>query len=94
MDRRNFYIGILSLSATVLLMANYFTAQPAMALQTIKDRDYSLVTGSSQNGGDSLYVLDNRSGRVAIFAYDPAAKTLVPKKVGDMIAAFGGRGGR
>jgi hypothetical protein len=93
MDRRNFYIGILSLSATVLLLANYFTAQPAMALQTIKDRDFGMVTGSSQAGGDTLYVLDNRSGRVAIFAYSPAAHALVLKKVGDMTAAFA-RGGR
>ena len=89
MDRRNFYIGTLLLSATVLLMANYFTAQPALALQTIKDRDYSLVTAASQAGGDTLYVLDNRSGRVAIFFYDPAAKALVPRRVGDMTAAFG-----
>ena len=94
MDRKYFYIGILSLSATILLMANYFTAQPAMALTTIKDRDYSLVTASSQNGGDSLYVLDNRTGRMAIFAYDPAARALVPKKIGDLTVAFNARGGR
>jgi hypothetical protein len=92
MDRRNFYIGILSLSATVLLMVNYFSAQPAQALVTIKDRDYSLVTGASQAGGDTLYVLDNRSGRVAIFSYDPAAKALVPRRVGDMAAGFGRTG--
>jgi hypothetical protein len=91
MDRKNFYIGILSLSATVLLMANYFTPQPAMALQTIKDRDFSLVTASSQSGSDSLYVLDNRTGRVAIFAYDPAARSLVPKKIGDLTVSFNAR---
>ena len=32
---------------------------------SIKDRDYSLVTARTQTGGDSLYVLDNRSGRVS-----------------------------
>ncbi len=93
MDRRNFYIGILSVSATVLLLANYFTAQPAQALVTIKDRDFSMVTGSSQAGGDTLYVMDNRSGRVAIFSYSPAAHALALKKVGDMPNAFA-RGNR
>jgi hypothetical protein len=92
MDRRNLYIGILSLTATVLLMANYFTPQSAMALTTIKDRDFSLVTANSQSGGDSLYVLDNRTGRIAIFAYNPAARSLVPKKIGDLTVAFNARG--
>jgi hypothetical protein len=88
MDKKNFTIGILSLTAVVLMLANYFAPQPAQALMSIKDRDFSLVTARTQNGGDSLYVLDNRSGRVAIFAYDPARRALVPRVVGEMSAAF------
>jgi hypothetical protein len=92
MDKKNFTISLLSLTAVALFMANYFAAQPAQALQTIKDRDYSMVTAATQAGGDSLYVLDNRSGRVAVFAYDPAAKTLVPRVAGDLSVGFGGGG--
>jgi hypothetical protein len=88
MQKKNFAIGLLSLSGVVLMLANYFAPQPAQALMSIKDRDYSMVTARTQNGGDSLYVLDNRSGRVAVFAYDPARKTLVPRVVGEMSAAF------
>lgn len=89
MDKKNFSIGLLSLSAVALMLVNYFAPQPAQALMSIKDRDFSLVTARTQNGGDSLYVLDNRSGRVAVFSYDPARKALVPRVVGEMSAAFG-----
>jgi hypothetical protein len=92
MDKKHFTIAVLSLSAAVLLMANYFAGQPAQAIMSIKDRDYSLVTAHSQNGGDALYVLDNRSGRVAIFSYDPAAKGLVPRVAGELGTVFANPG--
>jgi hypothetical protein len=88
MEKKNLTLYILSLSAVVLMMLNYFVPQRAEALMTIKDRDISLVTARTQNGGDALYVLDNRSGRVAVFSYDPARRSLVPRMVGDMSAAF------
>jgi hypothetical protein len=93
MEKKSLTIYLLSLSAVVLMMLNYFLPQRAEALMTIKDRDLSLVTARTQNGGDSLYVMDNRSGRVAVFSYDPARKALVPRFVGEMGAAFAGGGG-
>ncbi len=92
MDKKNFSIGILSLSAMILLLANYF-APPAGAMNTIKDRSYAMVTATTQAGGEVLYVLDNISGRLGIFAYDPARKELVPRASGDLSAAFA-QGGR
>ncbi len=89
MDRKSFYIGILSVSATLLALANYFAPQPALAITTIKDRDFSMVTAQSQGNGDALYVLDNRSGRIAIFSYDPSSRTLRPRFTTDMTAVFG-----
>jgi hypothetical protein len=91
MKKKNFAISLLSLSAVVLMLANYFAPQQAQALMSIKDRDFSLVTARTQNGGDTLYVLDNRSGRCAIFSYDPARRTIVPRVVGDMGVAFSGQ---
>jgi hypothetical protein len=88
MDRKTFYIGILSVSATLLALANYFAPQPAQAMLTIKDRDFSMVTAESQASGDALYVLDNRSGRVAIFSYDPSSRALRPRFTSDMTAVF------
>jgi hypothetical protein len=94
MDKKSFTIGILSLSAVILFVANYFAPQPAYALQTIKDRNYSMVTASTQNGSDVLYILDNLSGRIAIFAYDNSKREMVPRAGGDLSAAFAGNGNR
>ena len=79
MDKKTFAIGILSITATVLMLGNYFAPQPANALMTIKDRDFSLVTALTQQSGDSLYVLDNRSGRVAIYSYDASSRIIRPR---------------
>ncbi len=88
MDRKEFAIGLLSLTATLLLAAIYFAPRPAEALMTIKDRDFSLVTARTQQNGDVLYVLDNRSGKVAIYSYDPAGKVIRPRVAGDMVKVF------
>jgi hypothetical protein len=88
MDKKTFWIGILSLTATVLMLGNYFAPQPAMATMSIKDRDFSMVTAHSQTGGDSLFVLDNRSGKVAVYFYDPSSKVVRPRGSGDMSKMF------
>jgi hypothetical protein len=89
MDKKTFWIGILSLTATLLLMGNYFAPQPAMATMSIKDRDFSMCTAHSQTGGDSLFVLDNRSGRFAVYYYDPSGRVVRPRDAGEMSKLFG-----
>jgi len=88
MDKKTFTIGILSLSAVILMVANYFAPEPAHALYTIRDRDFAMVTASSQNGGDVLYILDNLSGRIAVFAYDASRREMVPRVSSDLTATF------
>jgi len=90
MSRKSFYIGLLSLSATLLALLNYFSAQPAQADLTIKDRDFSMVTAHSQTGSDALYVIDNASGHVAVFNYDPSARMLRLQAIRDVgVQIFG-----
>jgi hypothetical protein len=92
MEKKSFTIGILSLTAVILVMANYFASpQSARADLTIKDRDFGMVTARTQASGDALYILDNRSGRVAVFSYDPSTRTLQPRGFGDMGALFQGQ---
>ena len=79
MNKQTFGIGILSLTALVLLMANYFVSPPAMALDTVQNRDYQMATVRLASGGDSLFVLDNRTGTIAVFVYDPTAKRMIPR---------------
>jgi len=87
-DKKMFVIGVLSLTAAILLIGNYFAPQPAMATTSVKDRDFSMVTAAVQTGGDSVYVLDNRSGRVAIYSYDPSSRTIRPRGAGEMSGLF------
>ena len=77
MDKKTFGIGILSLSAMVLLAANFvIRQQPAEAVAVIKDRDYQAATVKGPTGGDSLYIADNRTGVIAVFSYDPTSRGL------------------
>jgi hypothetical protein len=87
-DKKMFAIGLLSLTAAALLVGNYFAPRSAIATTTIKDRDFSMTTASVSTGGDSLYVLDNRSGRVAVYSYDPSTKVIRPRAAGEMSTLF------
>ena len=41
-----------------------------------------------QTGGDGLYILDNRTGQVAVFTYDPASRGVRARKVRNVADAF------
>lgn len=79
--RQRITVAILSLSAAALLVANLKLDKPAMAQQAIIGRDYSLVTAPVVRGDDGLYVLDNRTGMVALFLWDARTRGII---VGDV----------
>ena len=74
-------IGLLSLSAMVLLAANWLLPGVASGDISVKERDYQMVTAPIESGGDALYIMDLRSGQIAVFTYDPAARSVVPAAV-------------
>ena len=80
MDRKTLSIGVLFITAVALFLA-CIADKPAKADFAVKDRDYQLVTMRSQGGDDSLYVVDNRSGKMVVFAYgyNPAVKADIPQ---------------
>lgn len=89
MDTKNLSIATLFITAVILLAANLMVVQPsAVASAALKDRDYALVSGRSAQGGDSIYVIDNRSGAIALFAWDPSRRALVVKDVRPIAEAF------
>src|SRR3954469_25511293 len=89
MNRKKFNIVTLTVTALVLAAAPWFLPQPAPAAQAVwKDRDYQVVTARVQNGGDALYVLDNRTGQIAVFVYDPGARGVRPMAVRNVADAF------
>jgi hypothetical protein len=76
LDKKTFGIGILALTAVILLVANFFAYRSAEAAAVIKDRDFQAVTVRSTGGGEALYVADTRTGMIAVFVYDPGTRGL------------------
>jgi hypothetical protein len=90
LDKKTFAIGILSLSAVALLVANLIHVPPAKAAMAIKDRDYQAVTARVNRGGEALYLTDNRTGLMAVFVYDPSKRAVLPLTVEPVSKAFAG----
>jgi hypothetical protein len=90
MDKKTYAIGVLFVTAVILLVANSFTVPTARAY-SIKDRDYQLVTTAATEGGDSLFVTDNRTGMIAIFGWDPTARKIVLRDRKFLADLFGPR---
>ena len=92
LDKKTFIIGMLSLSAVILFVANLIQPPRAEAQMSIKDRDYQAVTARVIKGGEALYLTDNRTGKMAVFVYDPGKRAVVPVAAGSIANAFGGAG--
>lgn len=99
LDKKTFIIGVLSLSAVILLVANLMAPRAVVAADSIQDNDYSLITAKALQGGEALYVTDRQSGLMAVFVYDPNRHAVVNKVVrpvqnafAPMLNAAGGRG--
>ena len=87
MDKKSTSIVILAITAAALVLVDY-AARPAAALMTIKDRDFALVTARTQQNGDTLYIMDNRTGAIAVYSYDPASRDVRPRVFGDISTLF------
>jgi hypothetical protein len=81
-------IAILGLTAVILMLLNYIVSHPAEAQVAIKDRDYQVVTARVQTGGDGVYILDNRTGMLGVFTYDPASRRLTGRAAQPIMNAF------
>ena len=90
MTKQTYMIGILSLTAVVLFVANLMTPVRVQASFAAKDRDYQVITARQQVGDEVLYILDSRSGLMAAFNYDPGRKSLVLRQVKPVQDAFAG----
>jgi hypothetical protein len=81
MDKKTFAIGVMTVTAVILFIAQFLPLQPASAATAIKDRDYQLVTARVAQGGEGLYVADNRNGMIAVFTWDASARRIVVRAV-------------
>lgn len=88
MDKKTFTIGLLSLTAVLLFIAMLIMPPRASANFAIKDRDYQAVTATLSANDEALYILDNRSGLMACFSYNPNQKALQLKDLKSITNAF------
>src|SRR6476661_10808774 len=93
LDKKTFTIGVLCLSAVILFVANLIQPPRAEAQMSIKDRDYQAVTARVNKGGEALYLTDNRTGKMAVFVYDPGRRAVVLVAGGPVSNAFAGAPG-
>ena len=73
MDKQTYGIGILTLTAVALLVANLFAPRPAVGIESVSNDDMQAVTARAQQGGDALYLLDQSSGKLAVFTVNNRA---------------------
>jgi hypothetical protein len=88
MDKKTFGIGILSITGALLFIACLLPTKQADAAFSVKDRDYQVITVPSVGGGDTVYVVDNRTGLMAVLMFDNRARVLRPKQVRAVADAF------
>ena len=75
MKNKNLSIGILSITALLLFIAQFIPVQPVAYGEALKDRDFSLIAATSSRGGDTIYVVDHRNGTAAVLTWNATART-------------------
>ena len=88
MDRKLIAICVLTVSAVALMIANFLSPPVARADTAVNSHDYQAVTARISSGGEGLYIVDNRTGLIAIMTYDPNTRTLIPRAARPVIDAF------
>jgi len=73
MDSKTYGIGILTLTAVALLLANFFAPRQVVGIESVANGDMQAVTCHASQGGDALYLLDQGSGKLAVFTVTPRA---------------------
>lgn len=86
MDKKLIAICLLTLSAVGLMIANF--VKPAAADTVVMNRDYTVLTAHIATGDDALYIVDNKTGLMAIFTYDPSTRSLRPRAVRPVVDAL------
>lgn len=73
-DKKTFWIGVMTIVAAVLLAAH--AMQPtsllpiANAQEVADSRDWAMATAEMASGGQVLYILDKRTGQLALITWN------------------------
>jgi hypothetical protein len=91
MDKKTFSIGVLAITAVVLFCAQFMPVRDAQAATTANGNQYQMVTARVQQGGEGLYIVDNRTGQMGVFTWDNNARRVQLRDVRSMSDAFAER---
>lgn len=92
MDRKTLLIAFFSVAAVVLMGLNLSSnGTSANANVSVVGRRYKAVATHVQRGGDVLYLYDEKSGEMAVVAYNPNTRQLDVLNRRPLIDAFTGR---
>ncbi len=94
LDRRSFWLGVSLVLFGVLFAAHAvrpdLTTPAAMAGETVDARDYQLVSSLQPDGNDAVYILDKRSGLLALLMWNNQAGRPEVVDIKPLQSAFGG----
>ncbi|MBK8267917.1 MAG: hypothetical protein IPK83_06270 [Planctomycetes bacterium] len=98
-DNRNFLIGVLSITATILfvglLVVTSVGPTPAMAIgQLDRGGDYIMVTGQFTENSELVYVVDAAAKRMIGYSYETTTRDFVLWNATDLARIGAGGGGR
>jgi hypothetical protein len=88
MDKKTYGIGILSITAAVLFVANFMPIRTVKADEAIKERDFTVVTSRINQGGEALYICDNRTGQMAVFTWEAGKRQIMLRDLRPIVDLF------
>ncbi|HTL31243.1 MAG TPA: hypothetical protein VL282_18570 [Tepidisphaeraceae bacterium] len=91
MDKKTFSIGVLSITAAILFIAQFLPVRSAEAATTASGNQFQMVTARVQAGGEGLYVVDNRTGLMGVFIWDSNSRRVQLRAVRNVADAFAER---
>jgi len=93
-DKKTFWIGVMTIVTAVLLAAhsmqpgNLMPSALGMSQEAVEHRDYSMATCETAAGGEVLYILDKRSGVIALIGWDTQTRRPTPIASDSLPAVF------
>lgn len=88
MDSKNLAIGVLSITAVILLVGVVIIGSrpvPAVASgMTTAGGDYTLTVGQLHTNSELLYIIDSGANKLAVYDYKGNAKQIEPLQVIDL----------
>lgn len=91
MERKDVVIALLAATSVLLAVLIVLTASgvgPLLAQGTDRGNGFVVVSGRADRDRDAMYLIDERSGQVAVFAYNQSKSAVVRTDLRDLTADF------